>query len=84
MPEDNSKTRRPRIPSVADHVHLTIHRQASSLVYELRFPKDSYGLRPNLSARQALQRNRETVNDSYGYRMSLSLERFLDTANRGN
>jgi RNA-directed DNA polymerase len=79
IPKDSGEVRPLGIPTVLDRVIQQAISQVLTPIFDPCFSHESYGFRPNRSARQAIRKVEKDVREGYGYAVDLDLEKFFDT-----
>jgi len=69
------------IPTVLDRLIQQAIAQELNKVYDSTFSESSYGFRPNKSAKQAILKAREYINEGYKWVVDMDLEKFFDKVN---
>lgn len=81
IPKDNGGVRKLGIPTVIDRVIQQAIAQVLSPIYEPKFSDESYGYRPNRSAKDAILKVKEYADEGYKYAVCLDLSKYFDTLN---
>ena len=81
IPKDNGEKRPLGIPSVIDRVVQQAIAQVLSDKYDESFSESSFGFRPNIGAREAVNQVNKYLNDGYTFVVDLDLAKFFDTVN---
>lgn len=81
IPKDNGKTRKLGIPVVVDRVIQQAIAQVLTPIYENKFSENSFGFRPNKSAKQAIKKCGEYINSGYKWAVDIDLAQFFDKVN---
>ena len=78
---DGSGIRKLGIPTVSDRVIQQAILQEITIVFEPTFSESSYGFRPGRSARQAVLKAQEYIQEGYEWVVDIDLEKFFDRVN---
>lgn len=81
IPKPDGGIRKLGIPTVIDRIIQQAISQKLMPIYEPKFSDGSYGYRPGRSAKDAIQRVKEYVEEGYRYAVSLDLSKYFDTLN---
>jgi len=81
IPKPDGGVRKLGIPTVVDRVIQQAIAQQVMPIYEPKFADGSYGYRPGRSAKDAIQRVKEYVEEGYRYAVLLDLSKYFDTLN---
>lgn len=81
IPKPNGGVRKLGIPTVVDRTIQQAIAQQLTPIYEPLFADDSYGYRPNKSAKDAILKVKEYVEDGYKWAVVLDLSKYFDTLN---
>lgn len=81
IPKPNGGIRLLGIPTVFDRLIQQAIAQELTKIYEPTFSENSYGFRPNKSAKQAILKAKEYINEGYKWVVDIDLEKFFDTVN---
>lgn len=81
IPKPNGGKRKLGIPTTFDRIIQQSISQQLSPIYEKQFNDNSFGFRPNKSAKGAIERCIEYINDGYKYVVDIDLEKFFDKVN---
>lgn len=81
IPKPNGAKRPLGIPTVVDRVMQQATSLKLSKIYEPLFSNNSYGFRPNRSARDAIYKTLDLLNDGYEWIVDLDIEKYFDTVN---
>lgn len=81
IPKPDGGVRLLGIPTVIDRLIQQAITQVLSQIYEPTFSESSYGFRPNKSAKQAVTKSKEYINQGYRYVVDMDLEKFFDKVN---
>ncbi len=81
IPKDNGGKRQLGIPTVIDRIIQQAIAQVLIPVYEPKFSDGSYGYRPHRSAKDAICKIKEYVNEGYKWAVCLDLSKYFDTLN---
>lgn len=79
IPKANGGVRKLGIPTVVDRVIQQAISQVVTPIYEEQFSDSSYGFRPERSAKGAVLKSLELINEGYDWVVDIDLERFFDT-----
>ena len=69
------------IPTVLDRLIQQAIAQELNRIYDPTFSESSYGFRPNKSAKEAILKAREYINQGYKWVVDMDLEKFFDRVN---
>lgn len=69
------------IPTVLDRLIQQAVAQELNKIYDPTFSDNSYGFRPNRSAKQAVLKARKYINEGYRWVVDMDLEKFFDKVN---
>src|SRR5690554_2839761 len=81
IPKPDGGVRLLGIPTVLDRLIQQAIAQEVNKIYDPTFSESSYGFRPNKSAKQAILKAREYVNQGYKWVVDMDLEKFFDKVN---
>lgn len=81
IPKSDGGIRMLGIPTVLDRLIQQAIAQELSKIYDPTFSDNSYGFRPNKSAKQAILKAREYISDGYKWVVDMDLEKFFDSVN---
>ena len=81
IPKDDGGVRRLGIPTVIDRIIQQAIAQVLIPIYEPKFSDESYGYRPNRSAKDAILKVKEYADEGYKYAVCLDLSKYFDTLN---
>lgn len=81
IPKPDGGKRLLGIPTVLDRVVQQAIAQVLSPIYEKQFSDNSYGFRPNRSARQAVMKCKSYIEAGYKWAVDIDLAKFFDTVN---
>jgi group II intron reverse transcriptase/maturase len=81
IPKPNGGTRNLGIPTVLDRLIQQAISQQLSKRYDKDFSENSYGYRPNRSAKMAVLQAQKYLNEGYACAIEIDLEKFFDTVN---
>ena len=81
IPKSDGGIRMLGIPTVLDRLIQQAIAQELTKIYDPTFSKSSYGFRPNKSAKQAIQKAKEYINQGYKWVVDMDLEKFFDKVN---
>ena len=82
IPKENGKTKKLGIPTVVDRMIQQTICQILTPFYEQKFSDNSFGLRPQRSAHDALRKCQTNISDGYKYVVGMDLEKYFDTVNQ--
>jgi group II intron reverse transcriptase/maturase len=69
------------IPTVLDRLIQQAISQELNKIYDPTFSESSYGFRPKRSAKQAILKAKEYINEGYRWVVDMDLEKFFDKVN---
>ena len=81
IPKADGGTRLLGIPTAVDRVIQQSIAQILSPIYERKFSKNSYGFRPNKSAKEAVLKCKEYIDTGYKWAVDIDLAKYFDTVN---
>jgi len=81
IPKPDGKKRPLGIPTAVDRVIQQAIAQVLNPIFEEKFSDNSYGFRPNRSARQAIRKCKEYMDKGYKWVVDIDLEKYFDTVN---
>jgi RNA-directed DNA polymerase len=81
IPKPDGGLRLLGIPTVVDRVIQQSIAQILSPIYERKFSKNSYGFRPNKSAKEAVLKCKEYIDTGYKWAVDIDLAKYFDTVN---
>jgi RNA-directed DNA polymerase len=81
IPKPDGGIRLLGIPTVLDRLIQQAIAQELNKIYDPTFSESSYGFRPNKSAKQAILKAKEYVNQGYKWVIDMDLEKFFDKVN---
>lgn len=81
IPKPDGGIRLLGIPTVLDRLIQQAMAQELNKIYDPGFSDSSYGFRPNKSAKQAIIKAREYINEGYRWVVDMDLEKFFDKVN---
>lgn len=81
IPKPGGGVRLLGIPTVMDRIIQQAISQILSENYEPRFSENSYGFRPGRSAKDAIKKAKQYVEDGYKIVVDIDLEKFFDKVN---
>ena len=81
IPKPDGGIRLLGIPTVLDRVIQQAIAQVLSPIYEKQFSENSYGFRPNRSAKQAVLKCKEYIEDGHTWAVDIDLAKYFDTVN---
>jgi group II intron reverse transcriptase/maturase len=81
IPKDGGGKRPLGIPTVLDRMIQQAITQVLSPIYEEQFSDNSFGFRPNRSAKQAVLRCKEYIEAGNEWAVDIDLAKFFDTVN---
>ncbi len=81
IPKPDGGIRLLGIPTVLDRLIQQAIAQELNKLYDPTFSESSYGFRPRKSAKQAILKAREYINEGYQWVVDMDLEKFFDKVN---
>lgn len=81
IPKPEGGVRELGIPTVLDRFIQQSIQQVLTPLFDPTFSCDSYGFRPNRSARQAVKKAQEHIREGYRYVVDIDLSKFFDRVN---
>lgn len=81
IPKPNGGIRLLGIPTVLDRLIQQAIAQELTLIFDKGFSNNSYGFRPGRSAKDAVKKANEYINEGYRWVVDLDLEKFFDKVN---
>jgi len=81
IPKPDGGIRLLGIPTVLDRMIQQAIAQELNKIYDPNFSNSSYGFRPNKSAKQAIVKAKEFINEGYKWVVDMDLEKFFDKVN---
>jgi RNA-directed DNA polymerase len=81
IPKPDGGKRLLGIPTVVDRVVQQAIAQVLTPIYEEQFSDNSYGFRPNRSAKQAIMKSKEFIEAGYNWTVDIDLAKYFDTVN---
>lgn len=81
IPKPDGGIRLLGIPTVLDRLIQQAIAQELNKIYDHTFSESSYGFRPNKSAKQAIFKAKEYINEGYRWVVDMDLEKFFDKVN---
>ena len=81
IPKPDGGKRLLGIPTVLDRVIQQAIAQVLTPIYEKQFSDNSYGFRPNRSAKQADMKCKEYIEAGYNWAVDIDLAKYFDTVN---
>lgn len=81
IPKPDGGVRLLGIPTVLDRLIQQAIAQELNKIYDPTFSESSYGFRPNKSAKQAILKAREYINEGNKWVVDMDLEKFFDKVN---
>jgi RNA-directed DNA polymerase len=81
IPKPDGGVRKLGIPTVTDRIIQQAMTQQLTPVYEPLFSEDSFGYRPGRSAKDAIERIKEYIEQGYTRAVVLDLSKYFDTLN---
>lgn len=81
IPKPDGGIRLLGIPTVLDRLIQQAIAQELNKIYDPTFSESSYGFRANKSAKQAILKAREYINEGYNWVVDMDLEKFFDKVN---
>ena len=81
IPKPDGGIRLLGIPTVLDRLIQQAIAQELNKIYDPTFSESSYGFRPKKSAKQAITKAKEYINQGYKWVVDMDLEKFFDKVN---
>lgn len=81
IPKPDGGSRMLGIPTVLDRVIQQAIAQILTPLFEKKFSEHSYGFRPGRSAKQAVEKCREYIQEGYTWTVDIDLANYFDTVN---
>lgn len=81
IPKPDGGKRLLGIPTVVDRVIQQAIAQVLIPIYENKFSENSYGFRPQRSAKQAVEKCRQYINAGHTWTVDIDLAKYFDTIN---
>lgn len=81
IPKPDGGKRLLGIPTVLDRVIQQAIAQVLTPIFERQFSDNSYGFRPNRSAKQAIMKCKEYIEAGYSWSVDIDLAKYFDTVN---
>jgi len=81
IPKPDGGVRLLGIPTVLDRMMQQAITQELTPIFDPGFSEHSYGFRPGRSAREAVNKAREYIQDGYSWVVDIDLARYFDTVN---
>lgn len=81
IPKLSGGTRMLGIPTVLDRLIQQAIAQELNTIYDENFSDNSYGFRPNRSAKGAIEKAKSYITDGYRWVVDIDLENFFDRVN---
>lgn len=81
IPKPDGGIRLLGIPTVLDRLVQQAIAQELNKIYDPTFSESSYGFRPNKSAKEAILKAEEYINEGYNWVVDMDLEKFFDKVN---
>lgn len=81
IPKSDGGVRLLGIPTVLDRLIQQAIAQELNRIYNKTFSDSSYGFRPNKSAKDAIMKSKEYINQGYVWVVDMDLEKFFDKVN---
>ena len=81
IPKPDGGIRLLGIPTVQDRMIQQAIAQVLNKIYEPTFSESSYGFRPNRSAKNAITKSKEYINEGNRWVVDMDLEKFFDKVN---
>jgi group II intron reverse transcriptase/maturase len=81
IPKPNGGIRLLGIPTVLDRMIQQAIAQEMNKIYDQTFSNNSYGFRPKKSAKMAVLKAQEYINEGYKWVVDIDLEKFFDKVN---
>ncbi|MCD3322127.1 group II intron reverse transcriptase/maturase, partial [Clostridium botulinum D/C] len=81
IPKPDGGIRLLGIPTVLDRLIQQALAQELNKIYDPTFSDNSYGFRPNKSAKQAILKSRQYINERHKWVVDIDLEKFFDKVN---